>query len=1001
MSETSMKKQALLIGINQYEILPELKYARQDAEAVEQSLKYNYCFSDDEVMLLTDSRSGLFKPTNRLRILLHLDNLANQDLDLFIFGFWGHGVVRSGKRYLCPLDVSPDAVEQLGVPFDDLMDKLSKIRAKNTCLILDCCQRVHDGERSEEETFTAADQKAIENAARDIVLRRKEKEPEFVSNVAILNSCKEGQAAYEWDNRKHGIFTAHLLDAMNRRYDSVAQIVGYVSSNVEKTAKELNKQQTPLCSLEGDIPLPVDTKTAPLVTGEVFISYRHSNAALVEPIEEELKKRNISYFIDRVGVNYTTEYASAIAQAVKECKVLLFVWTQDADVSPDILREVTMALALKKRVLPYKIGTFNVTEHGSLFYQLSPISRFEVPKQTPETIVELVNQVQQALTGKTFQQYTFALPERSKDAIIEKPVVEEINVTFTPGQIERQQPIQYDKIQLPPLPEELIKIQAENKGRETAIAQLKDFTHESLAQANAAVAQAQAQFDAWSERKERLWKDLSKEIQQSLEETISDNLKCTEADIKVPIDKMSNPEYLDLLERFQCGKKYEQARRELERVQNELQEKCDDAIKELQQKIASENAKADEIRTKFMDEVLFSILAVMPGYENLETEFPDDIILEPLRLLDKYELGWRAPAEMARARFLWNEQRIKKLKLQEQIRLEKEKKEEDERIRQKILRIEQEVKEEEERKRQEQIQLENERKIEEERKRQEQIRLENESKRKEVLIAFSISGRNAGERKTVTVNNVEFAFRWCPAGTFMMGSPSSENGHGSDETQHQVTLTNGFWMMETQVTQKQWKAIMGNNPSVHKGDNLPVEQVSWDDCQEFCKRCANFGLLVQLPTEAQWEYACRAGSTTAYFWGNALKGDKANCNGNYPCGTLFHGKFIESTTPVGSYEPNAWGIYDMHGNVWEWCADWYKEYPDIKKGNSWYNFIKKGEQIIDPVGPSYGYAHVLRGGSCHSYARYCRSAHRYCNVSNFHKDFLGFRCVRSITSPES
>ena len=155
-----------------------------------------------------------------------------------------------------------------------------------------------------------------------------------------------------------------------------------------------------------------------------------------------------------------------------------------------------------------------------------------------------------------------------------------------------------------------------------------------------------------------------------------------------------------------------------------------------------------------------------------------------------------------------------------------------------------------------------------------------------------------------------------------MGSPPGESGRFDDETQHRVTLTEGFWMAKTEVTQKQWKSVMGNNPSHFQGDNLPVECVSWDDCVEFCRK-AGHGL--QLPTEAQWEYACRAGSETPYFWGNALNGDRANCNGNYPCGTTVKGPYKEKTTPVGSYQANAWGLYDMHGNVREWCADWYTE----------------------------------------------------------------------------
>ena len=144
MSETPMKKQALLIGINEYQILPELKYARQDAEAIEQALKQNYCFSDDEVMLLTDAKPGLFKPSNRRIIEKHLEKLADQDLDLFIFGFWGHGLFRNGQRYFCPCDAISEDIEELGLSFDSLQRLLSNIKAKNTCMILDCCQIVHD-----------------------------------------------------------------------------------------------------------------------------------------------------------------------------------------------------------------------------------------------------------------------------------------------------------------------------------------------------------------------------------------------------------------------------------------------------------------------------------------------------------------------------------------------------------------------------------------------------------------------------------------------------------------------------------------------------------------------------------------------------------------------------------------------------------------------------------------------------------------------------------------
>jgi formylglycine-generating enzyme required for sulfatase activity len=214
----------------------------------------------------------------------------------------------------------------------------------------------------------------------------------------------------------------------------------------------------------------------------------------------------------------------------------------------------------------------------------------------------------------------------------------------------------------------------------------------------------------------------------------------------------------------------------------------------------------------------------------------------------------------------------------------------------------------------------------------------------------------------------------------MMGSPTSEDGRYDEETQHRVTLTKGFWMMETQVTQKQWKAVMGSNPSYFKGDDLPVENVSWNDSQEFCTKCTKLGLPVQLPTEAQWEYACRAGSTTAYFWGNALNGDKANCDGRYPCGTTTKGKYLQKTTPVGSYQSNAWGLYDMHGNVWEWCQDWFGDYPC--------------GSVTDPTGSSNVSCRVYRGGGWGDGARRCRSAGRSGHVPDFRGGNLGFRVVR-------
>jgi formylglycine-generating enzyme required for sulfatase activity len=222
-----------------------------------------------------------------------------------------------------------------------------------------------------------------------------------------------------------------------------------------------------------------------------------------------------------------------------------------------------------------------------------------------------------------------------------------------------------------------------------------------------------------------------------------------------------------------------------------------------------------------------------------------------------------------------------------------------------------------------------------------------------------------------------------PSGTFMMGSLESEAGRNGDETLHQVTISKPFYLGKYQVTQAQWQQVMGNNPSHFKGDKLlPVENVSWDETQAFCLKLkeitqAPFGI----PTESQWEYACRAGTTTPYHFGNQLNGTQANCDGNVPYGTETKGPDLKKTTPVGKYPANAWGLYDMHGNVWEWCSDWYGEHPT--------------GSVTDPIGPATGSGRVRRGGGWRNDAVYCRSASRIWFVPSYRIINLGFRVALS------
>ena len=227
-----------------------------------------------------------------------------------------------------------------------------------------------------------------------------------------------------------------------------------------------------------------------------------------------------------------------------------------------------------------------------------------------------------------------------------------------------------------------------------------------------------------------------------------------------------------------------------------------------------------------------------------------------------------------------------------------------------------------------------------------------------------------------------------PAGRFLMGSPQGEAGREDREgPRHEVTITHDFWIGLYPVTQAQYEQIAKTNPSKFKGAERPVERVSWEEAREYCAALTDTarkaellptGYEIRLPTEAEWEYCCRAGTQTATAFGDDLSSAKANFDGNHPYGKAEKGVYLEETSDVGKYAPNAWGLYDMHGNVWEWCLDGQREYT--------------AEAQTDPVGPmEEGRYPVSRGGSWNDLGRYCRSAFRYAIVPGFRYISLGFR----------
>jgi len=230
--------------------------------------------------------------------------------------------------------------------------------------------------------------------------------------------------------------------------------------------------------------------------------------------------------------------------------------------------------------------------------------------------------------------------------------------------------------------------------------------------------------------------------------------------------------------------------------------------------------------------------------------------------------------------------------------------------------------------------------------------------------------------------------RWIRAGTFLMGSPETELERATDETLHEVKLSHGFWLAESACAQELWEAVTSSTPSRFKGQDHPVEQVSYTDVVQFCEQLSKLipGLMPALPTEAQWEYACRAGTTTPFSFGDTITTDQANFNGNYPYAGSAKGEYRQKTVSVKSQPANRWGLYQMHGNVWEWCRDWHAEYSTATQ--------------VDPVGPKTGSDRVLRGGGWFFHARGVRSACRYGFGPGHRHDFLGFRLLSSAGSAE-
>lgn len=258
-------------------------------------------------------------------------------------------------------------------------------------------------------------------------------------------------------------------------------------------------------------------------------------------------------------------------------------------------------------------------------------------------------------------------------------------------------------------------------------------------------------------------------------------------------------------------------------------------------------------------------------------------------------------------------------------------------------------------------------------------------------ILFSLPNINVAQSIKVWIEkNTEMEFVMINPGKFMMGTPPGEEGQFKGSYYHEVEITKPFYIGKYEVTQEQWEIITGNNPSHFKdlGKEYPVENINWFEIKEFIKKLNELtGEKFRLPTEAEWEFVCRAGTITPFSTGENITTEEANYCGEFPYKNFPKGICPESTKPVGSFKPNPWGVYDMHGNVWEWCEDWFCDYPD--------KFVK------DPIGNCETDLKVIRGGSWYFNAESARSARRYTHNPNDRGFSLGFRLVREIPDKEN
>ena len=770
-----MKRRGIFVGPQHYHMLGDLKYTRDDARATSQAFQKFCGFEPGSITLMTCQAEGGLN-AHSTYIEQALDNLRleqreqTQPLELLVFGFWGHGFApQPGQRYLCGVETMESNLAATAVSLELVQAKLKQIPAKNTLILLDCCQNRPAGRSTAADPMTTGERSAQDSMARDIQAARAKQFPSLEPTVAILSACSEGEKAYEWDERRHGVFTAHFLDGLRRGKTGIAELAQFTRQQVNLTTRNLYHQpQTPRLKLEGgDIRLVTST-------AKPAVSNPRSSRSKLAPGKS--KPAN-----------------------------------NPPPQSPQ-------------------------TEANKTKTDLQSIPVLAAPAQA---VVDARAQQQQAMAS--YQRFRQQVANNASFSAVEEALRKKPALTAT----------------------ELLEHKPDSLSR-------SDFTKcvalfASVVRLELTCQQAQKTFAAHQ----------SKYILEFLRQK-----GCLGK--QAPFPEQHLLKLVPRLARYSATS---------EEIIWNLAETSFNDYWSAQQKTAERRTARWKAAVTIA--IVFAIIACTV-----------------------FAAVWYATQDARQLASFFE-------------------------------------------------------------------------------TIESSANANAADRATITIDGVQYAFRWCPPGEFTMGS-SSAQARSDEKLLHQVMLTKGFWMLETEVTQEMYESIMGSdeNDSQFFGSRHPVDSVDWKEASEFSRKLtAQLGAAVRLPTEAEWEYACRAGTSTKFYWGDddSEQVIKAYCwyEKNADSGYWTYPRApVKGTQPVAMKKPNEWGLHDMSGNVWELCQDtWHVNYQGAPTDGSAWEDKSSASRVCR--GGSWEHIGIGWGGSPYN----LRSAYR----NHFDPDnqyiSLGFRVV--------